>query len=164
LSHRELKAFALGPDQGEALWILGGLYTFKAMGKDTDGAYTLVEVQGPPGFSIPVHLHEREHEGFYVAEGRATIFLADEPVEVPAGSFAFAPIGAKHTFRLDAPNTRLILLLTPGNAGHEGMFDEMGEPAKERVLPPPPESPPDPERLAAIASRYGTRIVGPPPS
>ena len=116
MSHGELNPYAVGPDQGEALWILGGLYTFKATGEATNGAYTLVEVQGPQGFSIPVHLHEREQEGFYVAEGGATIFLGGEPVEIPTGSFAFAPVGAEHTFRLEEPNTRLILLLTPGNA------------------------------------------------
>lgn len=164
MSLGELKPYALGPEDGEALWLLGGLYTFKASGKDNDNAFTLVEVKGPDGLAIPMHLHERENEGFYVAEGRATIFLGADRVEVSAGSFAFAPEGSQHAFRLDSPTARLLVLITPGNAGHEEMFREMGEPAKAPVVPPPPTTPPDPERLAAIASGYGTRIVGPPPA
>ncbi|HEX2030557.1 MAG TPA: cupin domain-containing protein [Actinomycetota bacterium] len=154
--------FLTTPAQSEALWLLGGLYTFLATGKQTEDRYTLVEVRGPSGFVIPVHFHEREHEGFYVAEGHATIFLRGEGSEASAGAFAFAPAGVEHAFRLDVEDTRLLLFITPGAAGHEGMFREMGEPAKTRALPPPGVLP-DPEHLAAVAASHGTRIVGPPP-
>jgi Cupin domain len=110
-----------------------------------------------------MHLHERENEGFYVAQGHAAIYLGTEAFEAQPGSFAFAPRGAEHAFRLDAPETRLVLLITPGNAGHEGMFNETGEPAKSRTIPPPTDALPDPEKLTAIAARHDTRIVGPPP-
>lgn len=61
------------------------------------------------------------------------------------------------------PDSRLLLLITPGAAGHEAIFAELGEPATVRTLPPPPEGPPDAERLTAIAASHGTRILGPPP-
>jgi quercetin dioxygenase-like cupin family protein len=163
-SDHEARPHRIGPDEGEALWILGGLYEFRAKGADSEGEYTVVEVRGPQGFVIPLHLHERENEGFYVASGQATIFLGDDAIAAPVGSFAFAPRGLQHTFRLDVPDTRLLLLITPGAAGHEGMFAEMGELATTRTVPPPPTSPPDPELLGAVAARHGTRIVGPPPS
>ena len=67
---------ARGRDEGEALWLLGGLYTFRATNAET-GLYTMVEVKGPEGLAIPVHYHEREEEGFYVARGEVTIFLGD---------------------------------------------------------------------------------------
>ncbi len=44
----------------------------------------------------------------------------------------------------------------------EGFMREAGEPATERVLPPPLETPPDMERLLPIASRNGMEILGPP--
>ena len=159
-----LETYRLGPEGGEAMWVLGGLYTWKALGAQTGGAYSLCEVRGPVGFASPMHRHERENEGFYVASGEVTLVLADGETRLGAGGFGFAPAGAPHTFRLDASEARLLLLITPGAAGHEGMFAEMGEPATAHVLPDPPEGPPDFASLGAIAAKHGTTILGPPPS
>jgi hypothetical protein len=120
-------------------------------------------VSGPAGYVIPIHQHEREHEGFYVAEGLVTLFLGDEVRPLEVGGFGFAPAGFDHSFRLDSDDARLVLLITPGAAGHEGMFAEMGEPASGPGLPPPSDVMPDPEALGAIAARHGTIITGPPP-
>jgi hypothetical protein len=46
----------------------------------------------------------------------------------------------------------------------EGLLREIGEPAPEHVLPPPPEGPPDMERLLPIAARWAYDILGPPGS
>jgi quercetin dioxygenase-like cupin family protein len=147
----------------DALWLLGGLYRFKARGSETGGALTVVEVQGPAGFVIPVHQHEREEESFFVARGNVTFFVDREEHPSEAGSFAFVPRGIGHAFRFDSDDASLLLLLTPGGAGHEAMFAEMGEPADHHTIPSPPDPFPDPEDLAALAARHGTRIVGPPP-
>jgi hypothetical protein len=51
-------------------------------------------------------------------------------------------------------------------AGFEDLIREMGEPARERTIPPQPEEPPDEaemERMMAIAAKYGGEILGPPP-
>ena len=149
------------PDAGDDFWILGGLYTFKARGSDTGDAYSLFEVQGQ--VSAPRHLHEREEEGFYVVDGEVTLVVGDETVEGTPGTFAFVPRGVEHAFKVESPQAKLLLLVSPGNAGHEELFAEMGAPAATHSIPPPPSAPPDVERLAAIASRHGTSIVGPPP-
>jgi quercetin dioxygenase-like cupin family protein len=158
-----LEPYWLGPEEGEAMWVLGGLYTWKALGARTGGEYSLCEVRGPAGFAAPLHSHERENEGFFVASGEVTLILADGETRLADGGFGFAPAGTPHTFRLDSPEAHLLLLITPGAVGHEGMFAEMGEPASARVLPDPPEGPPDFARLAAMAAKYGTTILGPPP-
>ncbi len=44
----------------------------------------------------------------------------------------------------------------------EGFQREVGEPATERVLPPPLQGHPDMERLLPIAERNGMVILGPP--
>ncbi len=158
-----LESYSLGPEDGEALWVLGGLYTWKALGAQTDGGYSLCEVRGPAGFAAPLHSHDRENEGFYVASGEVTLVLADGETHLTGGGFGFAPAGAPHTFRLDSPDARLLLLITPGAAGHEGMFAEMGEPATTHTIPAPPGGPPDFASLGAIAATHGTNILGPPP-
>ncbi len=157
----DLEKVARAADEGEALWVIGGLYTYKAVHAET-GAYFACEVKAPDGFAIPVHFHDDEEEGFYVASGEVTIFLGDEERRLSAGGFALAPRGVEHAFRLETPDATLLLLLSPGTK-HEALFREMGELAPERVPPPPPSEAPDPAGLAEIAARHGTRIVGPPP-
>lgn len=156
-----LQAVVRDHDEGEALWVIGGLYTYKAVHSES-GAYFACEVKAPAGFAIPVHFHDDEEEGFYVASGKATIFLGDEARRLAAGGFALAPRGMRHAFRLETPDTTLLLLLSPG-LKHEALFRAIGERAAERVPPPPVSETPDAGALAETAARYGTRIVGPPP-
>lgn len=158
-----LQTYWLGPTEGDAMWVLGGLYTWKAVGAQTGGEYSLCEVRGPAGFAAPLHRHERENEGFYVASGEVTLVLGDVETRLVEGGFGFAPTGSPHTFRLETPEARLLLLITPGAMGHEGMFLEMGEPATSPVLPEPQAGAPDFASLAAIAAKHRTTILGPPP-
>jgi len=155
-----VREFWRGPDEGDGIWLLGGLYTFKARGVETAGAYSLFEVRGQ--VAAPRHFHEREEEAFYVVDGEVTLALGDKTIEGTAGTFAFVPRGIEHAFTIESREARLLLFVTPGNAGHEDLFTEMGELATAHVVPPPPSGPPDVERLAAIAARHGTSIVGPP--
>ncbi len=120
----------------------------------------MFEVQGQ--VAAPRHLHQQEEEGFYVVDGDVTIQIGDELIEGTPGTFAFVPRGVEHAFSIQSPEAKLLLLVSPGNAGHEALFEEMGEPAAEHVVPPPPSGPPDVELLAAIGARHGTTIVGPP--
>jgi quercetin dioxygenase-like cupin family protein len=163
MSTVQTPGFVRVPSQGEALWVLGGLYTFKAVAGETDGGCTAIEVRAPEGYAIPVHFHEQEGEGFYVAEGEVTFFLGKDTVRARSGSFAYAPRSLEHAFRFETPDARLMVFLAPCNGSHEGLFRDLGEPASRPEIPPPPEGPPDVARLAEIAARHGTRIVGPPP-
>ena len=156
-------SFAHATDDGERLWLLGGLYTYEATGDETGDAYSLFQVQGPGGLATPMHRHEHEDEGFYVVDGAVTIFADGAEHELRAGGFAFVPRGTAHGFRLDSAEATLLLLISPGAAGHEEMFREMGEPAPAAEIPPPSSASVDPALLGAIAGRHGTIITGPPP-
>jgi quercetin dioxygenase-like cupin family protein len=156
-----LRPLSRSADEGEALWVIGGLFSYKAVHAET-GAYFACEVEAPEGFAIPVHFHDDEEEGFYVAQGEATIFLDDEGRRLGAGGFALAPRGTRHAFRLETPDAKLLILVSPGPK-HEALFRELGEKAVRREIPPPPSTPPDPAKMGELAARHGTRIVGPPP-
>ena len=144
-------------------WLLGGLYTYKATGDETGDAYTLFQVRGPGGLATPMHRHEHEEEGFYIADGQVTVFA--DGVEQPAGPWRIRLRPARNAARVPSRLCRFYppLLISPGNAGHESMFREMGEPATEPVISAPASGTVDPGMLAAIAERHGTIIVGPPP-
>lgn len=150
----------VGKEDGEAHWVMGGLYTYKALAEQVGGDYTLIEVRAGPGMAIPVHYHDTETEGFYVADGAITLLVGDEEVMARPGSFVFAPPGVEHAFRFESEGT-MVLLFTRGT-GHEGLFRAIGEPARQRIIPGLPEQMPDPEEMAEVAAGFGTRIVGPP--
>ena len=86
--------------------------------------------------------------------------LGERRLSLPAGSFAFGPKGVPHTFIAETNGAKALIGFQPFH--FEGFLHEVGQPATERVLPPPLEAPPDMERLLPIAARNGMEILGPP--
>lgn len=152
----------VGREDGEAHWILGGLYSYKALAAQVGGDYTAIEVRAGSGMAIPVHYHDQETEGFYVADGAVTLFVGGDEVMAQPGSFVFVPPGIDHAFRFESEGV-MLLLFTRGT-GHEGLFRAIGEPAGSRVIPELPDEMPDPEEMGRVAAGYGTHHVGPPPT
>ena len=159
-AERAQAGYALANDEGEAFWLLGMLQTIKIGRDDTAGQYGLLEIVVPAGVGSPWHVHPEEDEWFYVLEGEMTFWVADTRLSLKAGSFAFGPKGVPHTFYAEAGGARALVGFAPMQ--FEGFQREVGEPAPERVLPPPAEGHPDMARLVPIAKRNGFEILGPP--
>ena len=157
---RALLGYGLGADEGEAFWLLGMLETVKISGAETNGEYGLVEIVVRAGEGSPWHVHPEEDEWFYVLEGELTFWVGDTRLALKAGSFAFGPKGVPHTFYAEAGGARALIGFAPMQ--FEGFQREVGEPAPERVVPPPLEGHPDMTRLAPIAKQHGFEILGPP--
>jgi len=47
----------LQPGQGTSYWVLGDLYTFKTVSKDTNGTYSPMEMIVYPQTGSPPHIH-----------------------------------------------------------------------------------------------------------
>ena len=152
--------YVLGDNEGEAFWLLGMLQTIKIGRDDTAGQYGLIEIVAPAGIGSPWHVHPEEDEWFYVLEGELTVWVADTQLSLTAGSFAFGPKGVPHTFYAAEGGARALVGFAPMQ--FEGFLREVGEPAPERVLPPPLDGHPDMARLIAIAQQNGFEILGPP--
>jgi mannose-6-phosphate isomerase-like protein (cupin superfamily) len=149
------------PGEGESVWLLGDLYTFKAVSEDTDGAFALWETVSPPEGGPPPHLHHREDETFYVIEGEMEFLVGDDTVGAGAGSFVHIPKGTMHTFKnVGVAPARFVVTVIPG--GFEKFFFEVGEPATDKSSPPLSEGPPDVEKLVATAAKYNCEIPPPP--
>jgi quercetin dioxygenase-like cupin family protein len=160
-----IRTFAHEPGEGEAWWWFGLLATIKATGEQTGGAYSLVEILAPDGYESVLHVHHLEDEGFYILEGEITLYVGEQKIKAPPGSFAFGPKDVPHAFRVDSGPARLLFILSP--AGMEGFIRESSEPARSLTIPPAPEEEPDEaemEQLTALAARYGGEILGPTPS
>ena len=146
--------------RGRGYWLLGMLQTIKIGRDDTAGQYGLLEIVVPAGVGSPWHVHPEEDEWFYVLEGEMTFWVGDTRLSLTAGSFAFGPKGVPHTFYAEAGGARALVGFAPMQ--FEGFQREVGEPAPERVLPPPLEGHPDMAQLLPIAARNGMEILGPP--
>jgi cupin domain len=105
-------------------------------------------------------VHPEEDEWFYVLEGEFVFYVDETRLSLPAGSFAFGPKGVPHTFIAGPDGGKALIGFQPFH--FEGFLREVGEPATERVVPPPLETAPDMERLLPIAARNGMNILGPP--
>ena len=92
-AERAKLGYRLGPDEGEAFWLLGMLETIKIGGEDTGGQYGLVEIVVRAGEGSPWHVHPDEDEWFYVLDGAFTFHVGDAELTLPAGGFAFGPQG-----------------------------------------------------------------------
>ena len=152
--------YALGPDEGEALWFKGALLLVKATADQTQGRFAAIEFVAPEGVAAPLHVHRDEDEFFLVLAGEVRFQLGEAVIEGGRGSLVYGPRKVGHSFRVDSPQARLLLLLGP--AGVEGFFREGGKPARSRGVPPAGEQFPDPTVLGEIGSRYGQDIIGPP--
>ena len=145
--------------EGRATWFLSNRMTMKATADMTGGAFGLVESLIAPGFSPPLHVHQREDESFYVLEGELTMRCGDRVFEATAGAFVFLPRGVPHTFVVEGGKpARMLTLMTPG--GGEAFFWAAGRPAEREGLPP--AAAPDIESLKRAGATYESEIVGPP--
>jgi quercetin dioxygenase-like cupin family protein len=142
--------------KGDARWFFGQLAIIRATAADTDGAYTLVEVESPSGFEAPLHVHHAEDEGFFILEGEVTLFVGDKRIETSAGDFAFGPKDVPHRFSIGPSGARMLWLCTP--AGFENLVEAASVPA-ESMTPPPPEVVP-PENAAELVRRFGGELLG----
>jgi quercetin dioxygenase-like cupin family protein len=123
------EGMALGPGEGKTVSIMGNQVaaTLKALGPDTEGAYSCFEFTMSPGVaSPPLHVHRGHAEACYVLEGEVHFQVDDEIVFGTPGSFVLAPKGVPHTFWNPAARAaRMLWIYSP--PGYERTFEEMAE-------------------------------------
>ena len=145
--------------EGKRLWVADELMTFKASGEDTGGAYALTDSVVPSGGGPPPHIHQREHEAFWVLEGELEVQVGENTFRAGAGSFVHLPKGIKHAYQnVGTGPARFLTLIVP--AGLEKFFEEVGKPGTDLSSPPPFEEE-DLEKLLAVAPSYGAQILLP---
>src|SRR5919108_3270987 len=86
-------AFVLRPGEGRDIDLGNFRMSLKASGDETEDAFSLLEADEPPNFGPPMHIHHNAAEAFYVVSGEYIIFLEDEEIACPAGSFIYIPAG-----------------------------------------------------------------------
>ena len=126
-------------------------------GKETGGAFCMMEFFGPPKRATPLHTHEREEETIVVLEGVVDVTVDGKLVSVHAGETALLPRKVAHRL---ANNTELpsryLIVCTP--AGFDDFVDACADAQAGPVTPAPP-LPEDIGRMREAAPRFGITFL-----
>src|ERR1700728_4964748 len=141
--------YLLAAGDGQDLWFLGNLVTWKATGEQTHGRLTIAEFVHPAGFAPPLHRHLREDEIFYILSGTAEFCCKGEQLRAAPGDFVLLPVGEPHTFLVSNREPLHALQITTPS-GFEHFAAAAGRAATARRLPD-------------AAPLHGMQILGPPP-
>ena len=134
--------------------LLGNLIRFKASGRQTGNAYSLVEVTTAPGAGTPPHTQSGDDEAFLVLEGTYEFMQAGKTIEGTPGTYLFIPRGDLHAFRNSGQVPAKMLIINSPGGLHEKFFAEAGDPVEDGAGFPPAGAP-DMPRLLAASARYG---------
>ena len=111
-------------------------------------AYSVIEIVADPHNGVPLHVHNNEEEHFIVLDGTLDIAVGNRRWDATAGSSVTVKRGEPHAWcnPSDMP-LHMLVVFSPGRI--EGLFR-----AAAGVD--------DVDKIAAIAGRYGTQLIGPP--
>ena len=136
------------PGDGEAYWAVGAKGTIKGP--------NVYELENPPGWEVPLHVHDHEDEVHYYLEGEAVVTCGEEEFKGEPGSLMFLPKGIPHALRFAESGPGRWLWISPQN--RDGLFREAGVPASE---PEPSEEDVerDLERIIGVFEKHGMRFL-----
>ena len=138
-------------DQPNDTWLQvtpGERLRIRVTSAQTMQAYSVIEVVADPHNGVPLHIHTEEEEHFIVLDGTLDIAVGNRRWDAAAGSCVTVKRGEPHAWcnPSDTP-LRMLVVFSPGRI--EGLFK-----AVAGVV--------DVDKIAAIAARYGTQLIGPP--
>jgi len=159
-------AFQHAATLDSSMFYMGSLQSFLAKGDDTGGRFALMEYQGKPGNEPPPHVHEWEHELFYVLEGAMEAYVEDKILLAHAGEAIFLPQGKPHALYFRSPYFRTLIMAQASGehvVGLDCYFIEMAEPATSMELPTGAVTyvMDDPSRSIRVGAEHGIHILSP---
>jgi quercetin dioxygenase-like cupin family protein len=132
----------LAPGSGGSISVLGDHQTVKLTGEQTNGLFTMVEQNNEASVAVPMHVHTREDELFYVCKGEITLFLDGKEIVGSTGMTVYLPRGVPHGFRVNKKN-QIADQCVPCRREHVLQIGRFAA------------RPPDFEKVKAICAEYG---------
>ena len=145
---------------------MGQVITVLTKGTETNGRLAFMEVKVRPGLEPPPHVHECEHELFFVLEGAIRFYTPEKTFDVYAGGVGFLPEGKPHTFTCLTEEIRaLIIVGATGDetVGMDGFLLAMGIPARDMIVPDATitSQVDDPDQAIEAGASWGIRFLTP---
>jgi quercetin dioxygenase-like cupin family protein len=145
-------AIFLKEGEGKVHDILGMRHIYKALTKDTGGAFLCFEVEVPPGTGVGKHKHDSDCEAMFMLEGEL-VFENDAGARTcGVGDFTFFKSGDAHSFRNESGMMVRALVISSPGVEPEAFFEELDSSAKK----------PDfnvAEALIPMAKKRGIEVV-----
>jgi mannose-6-phosphate isomerase-like protein (cupin superfamily) len=147
---QNVMATIAAPGSGEIVDVLGAKIQLKCAGDPR--RMFLADHAVPPGYAVPMHIHDEEDEAFYVLEGRVTFSLVEGETVAGPGAFVHLPRGVAHGFaNLEQTAARMLVIGSPGGR-LENLFRDLDAAAAEPLTP---------ERVARVCADNGVRMLAP---
>jgi len=156
--------FSLGPNEGNALFVLGDVVTFKVTAAESDNAYFLTEIMSVPGGG-PAFLHTHvPQETFWVLEGEYEVYGQDEngekyTISAPVGSMVHVAGNVPHGFKNVGDTTGKVLALFAPVIHQPEFFEEIGVPMDSSVAPMPFDQMPGAERILEVLAKHEMSLL-----
>lgn len=150
------------PQAGQDISVVGDNYRLILTGKETDGAFALIDMLIPPGGGPGPHAHAKFQESFYVLEGEIVVRSESATYVALKGSLVSIPQGgAIHSFKNESDSTAHILCMVVPS-GLEEFFREAGEPAEYgKFLPAPEMNEEWLKKMEFLAKKYDQELFPP---
>lgn len=158
------KIIAVGPDEGQAMFVLGDVITFKINAVDSDNAYFVTEIVSVPGGG-PAFLHTHvPMETFWIIEGEYEVYGRDEngekyAIPAPVGSTVHVPGNVPHGFKNVGDTTGKLLAIYAPVVHQPEFFTEIGVPMGSARDPMPVDQMPDKERILEVLAKHEMRLL-----
>ena len=131
-----------------------GLGSACLSGRDTGGAYCLLEVGLAPGMAVPRHMHTREDEVYFVLAGELEVTVGEETFVLRPGDSLLAPRDIPHKLRNSGSTTNhYLLLFSP--SGFEEFIMATAVPAPDNAVAPTEPPAVAVENVHKLATDYG---------
>jgi quercetin dioxygenase-like cupin family protein len=140
------KGYMNHPGDGESYWAVGTRATIKGP--------NVYEFENPPGWEIPLHVHDDDDEVHYYLEGEVVVTCGDDTFKGEPGSLVFLPKGVPHALAFGETGPGRWLWISPQN--RDELFREAGVPTSQ---PEPKEEDLDLERILGIFEKNGMRFL-----
>ena len=149
-----------GSGDGQTVSVVGDTYRILVSGKETGGAFAVIDMLIPPGGGPGPHAHPDFHESFYVIDGEIEVRSEAGSYTAGKGSFVLIPRGGVvHCFKNKADRIAHILC-TVAPSGLEEFFLEIGQPVAVGAFLAPPDGEAM-KKILPIAERYGQKLFPP---
>ena len=155
-------ALIVKADSGKGLSVVGDSYRIVMSGKETNGAYAVIDMLVPPNGGPGPHAHASFQETFHVLNGEIELKTENGIYTAGEGDFVNIPLGGiVHCFKNKTQKiAHLWCVVVP--AGLEAFFEEIGNPIEfGKFETPPALTKEDAKRLQQIAEKYGQQLFPP---
>ena len=134
--------FVLRPDEGEA--IPRRRAVIKVSTQAGSSRFGMATQRLEKGETIPVHMHERADEVFFVHRGEGIVILGEERIPISEGCVVFIPQGTWHGFESHSDELYLVWAISPPD--FVDLFRQVYA-----------TDPPSPETITALMAAHGFR-------